>query len=84
MQPIQIRLRRENGGGETIEIASGDFLGHQVGQMTVSYEGGSPIYNVNGDRFYTYEGSAHAMVAAAYDYVAHQLDDSDQNGHPRA
>ncbi len=77
MQPIQIQLRREAGGGETIEIASGVFLGHSAGLMTVSYEGGAPIYNVNGERFHSYEACAHAMVAAAYAYAAQQIDAED-------
>lgn len=77
MQPIQVTLRRENGGGETIEIATGHYLGHQVGVMTVSYEGGAPVYNVNGERFHTYQGCAYAMIAAAYEYAAQQEEDQD-------
>jgi hypothetical protein len=76
MQPIQITLRPDGQSREFIEIATGDFLGHQAGTLSVDHVSGRTEYTVNRVRWFTYEAATHAMVAAAYSYVADQLQDT--------
>lgn len=75
IQPITIKLRRDE-LREIIEIASGDFLGHQAGVLSRAVDASAqPIgdtYAVNGRHYRGLNAALNACMAAAYEYVADQ------------
>lgn len=74
IQPVQIRFRHTE-GAEVIEIATGDYLGHEVGTMSYLSGHTPPRYSVNGTKFFSFDAALHACMAEAYRYIAQQRDE---------
>jgi len=78
IQPLQIRLvsSRAHGGShiERIEIATGPFLGHEAGTMSLAVDARGQVientYAVAGQHYAGMEAALNACMAAAYGYVA--------------
>lgn len=74
--PLSIHLRNDTG----IEIASGPFLGHQVGTISYVSDGaGRGPWLVNGHRFKGFSSALHQAMAEAYAYIARQGDTDEES-----
>lgn len=75
IQPLQIKLVAQE-RGERIEIASGDFLGHEVGTLSCAVDASAEripnTYSVNNRHFVGFTAALNACMSEAYAYVAAQ------------
>jgi hypothetical protein len=72
IQPIQIKLMSQS-DSERIEIASGPFLGHEVGVLrALPCADGHVRFQVNGALYLSFSAALNACMSAAYAYVAQQ------------